>query len=106
MTKKNKLCYRTIDPHNEPTHCIGNRCMAWIDTKTMSGCAFVLGATTEAIKNLYEAKKLQGERDDQRKRCEQCKKTEASDEAAGESVGEQDNRDKTTEETPQSTNDS
>lgn len=109
MTKKNKMCYRTVDPHNEPIQCIGNKCMAWIDTKTMSGCAFVLNATTEAIKNLYEAKKLQGERDDRRKMCEQCEKNQTTEQTSGDANRPEPGtktKDGATQETQEGTNDS
>lgn len=44
-------CWRTIDPVQEPTDCIAEKCSAWINSKSFKGCAFVVAAQTTALAN-------------------------------------------------------
>lgn len=47
-----KKCWRTIDPVQEPSICIGPECMAYKNTQAFQGCAFVVAAHTTAVRNL------------------------------------------------------
>lgn len=74
--KKVKKCYRTITADNyTPMDCIGSRCIAWLDTKNLSGCVFVLHAATSIGRNLDATKKGTDNGDDDKdSACDgQCK---------------------------------
>lgn len=47
-------CFRAIDPVQEPTDCIQEKCSAWISSGNFSGCAFVLSAQTTALTNFIK----------------------------------------------------
>lgn len=45
-------CYRSIGGIAEPVKCLGEQCSAWINSKNIKGCVFVIEAITSIIRNL------------------------------------------------------